>query len=114
MFTILQNLFKMMTTKEPYYAVIFTSTQTQNIKGYKEMAIKMEDLAKKQNGFLGIDSARNKIGITVSYWENLDVIKNWKQHTDHLLAQQKGRSNWYSWYNVKICKVEREYDFTSP
>ncbi|WP_047548711.1 antibiotic biosynthesis monooxygenase family protein [Psychroserpens sp. Hel_I_66] len=94
-----------------YYAVIFTSTQTKDVEGYTEMAIQMEHLAKKQKGFLGMESARNDIGITVSYWESLEAIKNWKQQTDHLVAQQKGRTNWYHWYKVRICKVEREYEF---
>ncbi|XCF06629.1 antibiotic biosynthesis monooxygenase [Tamlana crocina] len=96
---------------KPYYAVIFTSTQKEDIEGYAEMANQMEALAKTQDGFLGMDSARNEVGITVSYWESLEAIKNWKQHTEHLIAQQKGRQDWYSWYNVKICKVEREYEF---
>ncbi|WP_339917849.1 antibiotic biosynthesis monooxygenase [Yeosuana marina] len=96
---------------KPYYAVIFTSTQNENIKGYSDMANVMEELAKQQPGFIGLDSARNYVGITVSYWESLEAIKNWKQHTDHLVAQQKGRQDWYSWYNVRICKVEREYEF---
>ncbi|WP_338355953.1 antibiotic biosynthesis monooxygenase [Yeosuana marina] len=96
---------------KPYYAVIFTSTQNENIEGYTEMANAMEELAKQQQGFIGLDSARNDVGITVSYWESLEAIKNWKQHTDHLVAQQKGRQDWYSWYNVRICKVEREYEF---
>jgi len=96
---------------KPYYAVIFTSIQTDNIEGYGEMAQQMENLAKEQAGFIGIDSARNSIGITVSYWESLEAIQQWKQHTDHLIAQQKGVKNWYSYYNVKICKVEREYSF---
>lgn len=96
---------------KPYFAVIFTSTLTKNSKGYSEMAQRMENLAKKQEGFLGIDSAREKVGITVSYWESLDAIKTWKQNSEHLIAQQKGQENWYSWYNTKICKVEREYEF---
>ncbi|WP_298509698.1 antibiotic biosynthesis monooxygenase [uncultured Kordia sp.] len=95
----------------PYYAVIFTSIQTENIEGYAEMAQQMEDLAKEQAGFIGIDSARNTIGITVSYWESLEAIQQWKQHTDHLVAQRKGIKDWYAYYNVKICKVEREYSF---
>lgn len=98
---------------KPYYAVIFTSTQTENIEGYNEMAIQMENLAKKQDDFIGIDSARNDVGITVSYWKSLEAIKNWKQVSEHLKAQQKGISDWYSWYNVRICKVEREYEFNS-
>jgi heme-degrading monooxygenase HmoA len=96
---------------EPYYAVIFTSKRTEGDNGYAEMSQLMNSLAKKQKGFIGVDSARNDIGITVSYWKNLEAIKNWKQQTDHLMAQKKGRTDWYSWYNVKICKVEREYEF---
>ena len=96
---------------KPYYAVIFTSTQTEHNEGYAEMANKMETLAKQQKGFIGIDAARNKVGITVSYWESLDAIKQWKANTEHLFAQQKGREQWYNWYNVRICKVEREYEF---
>ena len=76
---------------KPYYAVIFTSTNSENTEGYNDMANQMEALAKTQDGFLGFESARNSIGITVSYWESLDAIKNWKQQTDHLVAQQKGK-----------------------
>ncbi|WP_431107848.1 antibiotic biosynthesis monooxygenase family protein [Winogradskyella poriferorum] len=100
-----------MKNKIPYYAVIFTSTQTDDTEGYSEMAEKMETLARQQEGFIGIESARNTIGITVSYWKSLEAIKNWKANTEHLFAQQKGREKWYSWYNVKICKVEREYEY---
>ncbi|WP_422106407.1 antibiotic biosynthesis monooxygenase family protein [Winogradskyella sp.] len=100
-----------MKTFKPYFAVIFTSTHSENTEGYSEMATKMEHLAKEQKGYLGIDSARSDVGITVSYWESLEAIKNWKANTEHLLAQQKGREQWYNWYNVRICKVEREYEF---
>ena len=96
---------------KPYFAVIFTSTQTNHTNGYAEMAMKMESLAAKQEGFIRIDSARNDVGITVSYWESLEAIKNWKANTEHLFAQKKGREQWYNWYNVRICKVEHEYEF---
>ncbi len=94
-----------------YYAVIFTSERTKMKEGYAEMAQKMEDLAKQQEGFIAVESARNEIGITVSYWENLESIKKWKQNLDHLVAQQKGRSDWYKSYTTRICLVEREYSF---
>ncbi len=94
-----------------YYAVIFTSTQTEAKEGYSVMANKMEALAKQQKGYISLDSAKNEVGITVSYWESLDAIKQWKSNTEHLFAQQKGREQWYNWYNVRICKVEREYEF---
>ncbi|PHS10723.1 MAG: antibiotic biosynthesis monooxygenase [Kordia sp.] len=94
-----------------YYAVIFTSKQQDDDSGYQKMAEQMEALAKKQPGYIGIESAKETIGITVSYWESLDAIKNWKENSAHLFAQEKGKSDWYSWYKVRICKVEREYEF---
>jgi len=94
-----------------YYAVIFTSTRTEVEDGYTEMAIKMVELAKAQPGFMGVESARNEIGITVSYWESLEDIKNWKANMEHLEAQENGRTTWYKNYKVRIAKVEREYEF---
>ncbi len=97
--------------KPPYYAVIFTSIRTKEDEaGYLEMAIKMEQLAQQQDGFLDIESARNEIGITVSYWKDLESIKKWKQNLDHIEAQVKGRSFWYEKYKVRIALVEREYE----
>lgn len=99
------------TPKPPYYAVIFSSIRSEEIDGYSEMADLMVDLASKQEGFLGVESARNELGITVSYWKDLDSIKKWKQHSDHLVAQQKGRTKWYKNYKTRIAKVERDYEF---
>ncbi|MBP6624077.1 MAG: antibiotic biosynthesis monooxygenase [Chitinophagaceae bacterium] len=96
---------------EKYYAVIFTSIRTHVEEGYESMAAEMEKLASQQAGFLGIESARSEIGITVSYWKNLEAIQQWKKHSDHVLAQRYGREKWYSFYKVRICCVEREYEF---
>ena len=96
-----------------YYAVIFTNRQTDSLEGYNEMADAMEQLAQKQQGYLGFESARNELGIAISYWENLEDIKKWKANLDHLEAQNQGKNKWYSWYKVRICKVEREYEFNA-
>jgi len=99
-------------TKPPYYAVIFTSKRTDSEnEAYAEMAQKMVALSKEQPGFLGVESARNELGITISYWENLEAIQHWKANLKHLEAQNKGKSAWYEWYHVRICKVEGEYQF---
>ncbi|GAB3725207.1 antibiotic biosynthesis monooxygenase family protein [Flavobacterium koreense] len=95
----------------PYYAVIFTSKRTEIDENYSEMATKLVELAQLQEGFLGIESARNEIGITVSYWKTLEDIKNWKQNLDHLDAQKLGASKWYENYTVRIALVEKEYSF---
>ncbi len=99
------------TPAPPYYAVIFTSERTNEDGGYATMSDKMAAMAQQQPGYLGHESARDGLGITVSYWESLEAIRNWKQQAEHLEAQQKGRSTWYSCYKVRICLVERDYEF---
>lgn len=97
------------TPKPPYYAVIFTSVLGPDTEGYAEMAERMLELAQQQEGFLGFESARSGLGITVSYWHDLEAIKTWKAHAEHLVAQEKGRSLWYQGYRTRIARVEREY-----
>ncbi|MCE2868792.1 MAG: antibiotic biosynthesis monooxygenase [Xanthomonadaceae bacterium] len=99
------------TPKPPYYAVIFTSLRTEGDNGYGDMATKMVELAAQQSGFLGIESAREELGITVSYWSDLESIRNWKTNAEHLQAQRLGREQWYASFKVRISKVERDYGF---
>ena len=98
--------------KEPYYAVIFTSKQANNVKGYSKMAQRMSDLVKTQKGFIGVDNVRDgKDGITVSYWDSLENIKDWSMNEQHAEAKKGGKEQWYKNFSVRICKVEREYAF---
>ena len=57
---------------------------------------------------LGAESARdmNGKGITVSYWESLEAIEKWKFHSEHRQAKEKGRTEWYSDFAVRVAKVE--------
>lgn len=100
-----------MKTTKPYYAVIFSSGLSAHPEGYRKMAEKMQELAKMQPGYLGFESAREEIGISVSYWESLEAIAAWKANVEHEVAQRMGVKQWYQWYKVRICEVQREYDF---
>jgi heme-degrading monooxygenase HmoA len=95
----------------PYYAVIFTNEQSSDLEGYAETAAQMEALASEQPGYLGMDHAREELGITISYWKNEASILAWKEVSEHALAQQQGKSRWYSRYTVRVCRVEREYNW---
>lgn len=97
------------TPKPPYYTVIFTSLVTTKDQSYDDMADKMVQLASLQDGFLGIESVRNGLGITVSYWKDEDSIKQWKQNSEHQLAQKLGKEKWYQHFKLRVAKVERDY-----
>lgn len=97
------------TPEPPYYAVIFSSVQTDTIDGYNDTATRMVELAEKQPGYLGLESAREEVGVTVSYWQDLDSIKAWKQNAEHLDAQRAGHRKWYDSFVLRIALVEKEY-----
>ena len=100
------------TPAPPYYAVIFSSLRTAADKGYGEAATRMLELAREQPGFLGVESAREDgLGITVSYWESEAAILAWKQQAEHRAVREQGRARWYSAFQTRVCKVERDYAF---
>jgi heme-degrading monooxygenase HmoA len=97
------------TPEPPYVAVVFTSLRTEGDNGYAAMSRRMNALAAEQPGYLGIESARDGLGITVSYWVDEAAAAAWKQVAEHLVAQQRGREVWYSDYRVRVAVVHRDY-----
>jgi heme-degrading monooxygenase HmoA len=98
----------------PYFAVVFTSVRTAtDDAGYERMAERMVELARQQPGFLGIDSVRGAdgVGITVSYWTSEEAIRQWRENAEHRIAQQQGRSQWYARFSLRVCRVERAWEF---
>ena len=99
------------TPQPPYYAVIFTSIKHKKNAEYEEVSKRMVDLVQKQPGFLGMESAHEQLGITVSYWKNIESIQNWRNNFEHQEAQKLGKEKFYQSYKVRISKVERDYSF---
>lgn len=101
------------TPEPPYVAVIFTSTRTGGDNGYAVMAESINELVSKQPGFLGMEEARDGLGITVSYWADHEAARAWKEVAAHVVAQRRGREVWYEDYRVRVATVERDYDMSS-
>ncbi len=99
---------------EQVFAVVFSSQLASGANdAYAEAAHAMTELAKRERGFLGIESARDAagFGITVSYWSSLQAIRAWKEKAEHAAAQALGKTKFYDRYSLKVCSVERSYDF---
>ncbi len=76
----------------------------------------MLELATQQPDFLGVELARDDaLDSTVSYWKDLALTWEWRDHTEHKLAQQCSQNQWYHRYTFLIAKVERitEFDIDS-
>lgn len=102
------------TPPPPYTAVIFTSLRTDGDNRYAAMAQRMREIAPRQPGCLGEESARDGLGITVSYWEDDAAAHAWKQVAEHLVAQERGRTAWYADYQVRIAIGTRSYGPDGP
>ena len=95
----------------PYYAVVFSSLRTDGDNGYAATADRMVELAAGQPGFLGVESARGEdgFGITVAYWTDEAAIAAWRHHAEHRIARERGNTDWYQHFEVRVAKVERAY-----
>ena len=104
-------------SQAPYVAVIFSSRRTDaDADGYAAMADEMDAQARRQPGFVDVESARGAdgFGITVSYWATEADAVAWKQVTDHLGAQRLGRERWYESYTTRVATVTRSYHWNRP
>tara|TARA_R110001599_G_scaffold353881_1_gene602126 strand:- start:118735 stop:119037 length:303 start_codon:yes stop_codon:yes gene_type:complete len=93
------------------FAVIFRAEIASFDAEYAELAARMRDMAIQDYGckeFTSCTEGRHEIAI--SYWDNEDQIKQWKQNAEHLVAQGKGREKWYESYSVEVVEIVRNYD----
>jgi heme-degrading monooxygenase HmoA len=95
------------------YVVIFTAKLKQLDEYYYETASKLKEAAFDQYNCIKFTSCtEGDLEISTSYWYSLEDIKNWKQHTEHLQAQAKGKQEWYESYEVQVTEVLREYQYS--
>lgn len=103
-----------MLPEPPYYAVIFTSRlRDEADSDYAATADEMAQLASTMPGYLGFETARESgLGIAVSYWDSLESIKAWRDNEEHAAARARGRSHWYAHFDLRVCRVERQYSWS--
>lgn len=95
--------------KSNFYAVIFSSTKSEDAEGYLEMDELTMKLAQEQPGYLGYESLnKDKQGIFISYWENKESIENWRINVTHKMAKANA-TKWYKRYLSQICLVESSH-----
>ena len=101
-----------MTWPTPYVAVIFSTVRSPDLAGYADMAERMDELARQQPGFLGVESVSSQDrGITISYWADEAASLAWREVAEHQLAQRLGVERWYDAYDLRVATVTRDRSF---
>ncbi len=101
------------TPEPPYYVVLFTAEMNDDLTGYAETNTALAAEAAKIPGFIGVESAGEGDHISAVFWESLEAIDRWRNHSDHIKAKQRGRDQWYQRYKLRICRVETDTSFES-
>ena len=92
------------------YAVIFRAKTKRLDDEYFKTAKRMRELAMSEYGCVEFTSVtEGSEEIAISYWENLEQIKRWKQNSKHLAAQKLGKERWYESYSVEIVEIISKY-----
>jgi heme-degrading monooxygenase HmoA len=92
------------------FVVIFRAQVRQFDDEYSRTAARMRDLAIRQFGCLEFHAVtEGDQEVALSYWPDEQSIRAWRNHPEHVLAQQWGRERWYERYSVQVAEVTREY-----
>ena len=90
----------------PYIASIFNYFLSDDLEGYQAYDELTIELVKQMQGFLGYESFKHDgRGSFISYWKDMNAIRLWALHPDHIEAKKRGRSSWYRYYHSAIAEV---------
>lgn len=59
------------------------------------------------NDYVAADGER----VSIIEFDTAEHLHAWRDHVEHLKAQQQGRDQFYASYSIQICKVERSATF---
>lgn len=94
------------------FVVIFKSKKVYPYpEEYSQYSKQLRESAKTIDGYIDFQNWINEDGqsISVSYWQSLESIREWKNHGLHKEAQTKAKGGWYENYSVEICEVVKSY-----
>jgi heme-degrading monooxygenase HmoA len=92
------------------FVVIFRARVRRFDAEYSQVAARMRDLAMREFGCLEFHAVtEGEHEVALSYWPDEPSIRAWRNHPEHVLAQQAGRDRWYESYSVQVAEVTREY-----
>ncbi|MBM3915197.1 MAG: antibiotic biosynthesis monooxygenase [Sphingomonadales bacterium] len=90
----------------PFIASIFHYYLGEDLTGYQEYDELTLALVKEMPGYLGYESFKHDgRGSFISYWNDMEAVRNWARHPIHMEAKEKGKASWYRYYHSAICEV---------
>ena len=75
------------------------------------LGVRMYELASAKPGFLADKDYTAADGefLSIIEFDTANNLLAWRQHPEHLEAQRRGRDEFFSWYQIQVCQVARQY-----
>jgi len=85
-----------------------------DMEAYRQTSARMSQIVASIPGFISYNSyvAGDGEEMVVVRFDSLDALDAWRNHPEHLEAQEKGRSLWSEDYWVQVSSTVREYRWT--
>jgi heme-degrading monooxygenase HmoA len=97
------------------YLVVFRNRKRPDLDAatYAADAVRMEELARRQPGFLSFKSYQAEDGevVAISEWASEAAVHAWGSHPEHATIQQRGRDVYYEDYTLFSCASPRLHKF---
>jgi len=95
-------------------AVIFEVVPAKGRKqDYLDIAAQMRPLAEQVEGFISVERFQSLTDpdkvLSLSFFEDEEAVKRWRNLQAHRTAQEKGRSGVFSDYRLRVAEVVRDY-----
>ena len=76
----------------------------------------MHDIVTTMPGFISAKTFTAEDGevLALAEFESLDALQAWKEHPEHIVAQQRGREEFFAEYRAQVCSSIREATFRAP
>ena len=80
---------------------------------YATWSARMGGLAEAMPGYISRKTfvAEDGERVTIVEFETEEHLRAWSVHPEHVKAKEKGRTTFYSEYDIKVCAVERMWSF---
>ncbi len=96
-------------------ACIFRSVRTDHSsQEYARWSERIDRLVKSMPGYEGHESFREEStgrGVTISYFNDMTALSQWRVHPIHREAQALGRSHFYDEYEIEVVEIVRQYSW---
>ena len=99
-------------------AVIFEAFPAEGKwQEYLDIAAQLRPELNKIEGFISIERFQSMANpekvLSLSFWQNEESVKQWRNIELHRQAQQTGRSSVFKDYRLRVASVVRDYGMTN-